>query len=129
MIVNDHAVIRSILRKLFEAEEFEVSNAVNGADGVQKAQKIRPALVILDLFMPVMNGLARCCSGIEDAHAERPVAVVHRYRRRDGGEREARCVGISAVISKSESNALGVLLAHAKALLGPNWADGPQHPF
>lgn len=42
MIVDHHAVIGSILRKLFEAEELDVSDAANGADGVQKAQKVRP---------------------------------------------------------------------------------------
>ena len=30
---------------------------MNGADGVQKAQEIKPSLIILDMSMPVMNGL------------------------------------------------------------------------
>lgn len=39
MIVDDHAVIRSILRKLFEAEELEASDAVNGADGAKNPRR------------------------------------------------------------------------------------------
>ena len=35
----------------------QVCEAENGAHGVQKAQDLNPALVILDLSMPVMNGL------------------------------------------------------------------------
>jgi CheY-like chemotaxis protein len=35
----------------------QVSDAVNGADEVQKAQGIKPSLIILDLSMPVMNEL------------------------------------------------------------------------
>jgi CheY-like chemotaxis protein len=57
MIVDDHAVIRRMLREVFEAEDLDVLDAVNGADGVQKAQQVKPGLIILDLSMPVMNGL------------------------------------------------------------------------
>jgi two-component system chemotaxis response regulator CheY len=57
MIVDDHATIRRMLRAVFEAEHLEVSDAVDGADGVRKAQEIKPDLIILDLAMPVMNGL------------------------------------------------------------------------
>ena len=58
MIVDDHAVIRAMLRAVFEAEDLEVSDAVDGADGVRKAQEIKPHLIILDLSIkPVMNGL------------------------------------------------------------------------
>jgi CheY-like chemotaxis protein len=118
MIVDDHAVIRSILRKLFEAEELEVSDAVNGSDGVQKAQKVRPGLIILDLSMPVMNGL--------DAARALKLLMPHvpllLFTNNSGGivEREAHSVGIAAVVSKSDSDALEQLLAHAKALLGAN---------
>jgi CheY-like chemotaxis protein len=57
MIVDDHAVIRRVLREVFEAEDWEVSDAIDGADGVQKAQEVKPNFIILDLSMPVMNGL------------------------------------------------------------------------
>jgi CheY-like chemotaxis protein len=57
LIVEDHAVIRRMLHTLFEAQDMEVCEAENGADGVQKAQNLNPGLVILDLSMPVMNGL------------------------------------------------------------------------
>jgi CheY-like chemotaxis protein len=57
MIVDDHAVIRRMLRAVFEAEDMEVSDAANGAECVQKAQDVKPNLIILDLSMPVMNGL------------------------------------------------------------------------
>jgi adenylate cyclase len=41
--------------KRFTAEGFEVSDAENGAQAVEKAQRLRPDLVVLDLAMPVMN--------------------------------------------------------------------------
>ena len=104
MIVDDHAVIRRMVREVFEAED------------VQKAQEVKPSLIILDLSMPVMNGL--------DAARELKVLMPHvpllMFTNNPGWivEKEARSAGISAVISKSDSNGLKQLLARAKALLG-----------
>jgi two-component system chemotaxis response regulator CheY len=116
MIVDDHAVIRRMVREVFEAEDLNVFDAANGAEGVQKAQEVKPSLIILDLSMPVMNGL--------DAARELKVLMPHvpllMFTNNPGWivEKEARSAGISAVISKSDSNGLKQLLAQAKALLG-----------
>ena len=116
MIVDDHAVIRRMVREVFEAEDLKVFDAANGAEGVQKAQEVKPSLIILDLSMPVMNGL--------DAARELKVLMPHvpllMFTNNPGWivEKEARSAGISAVISKSDSNGLKQLLARAKALLG-----------
>ena len=116
MIVDDHAIIRRIVRKVFEAEHLEVVDAANGAEGVQKAQEVRPGLIILDLSMPVMNGL--------EAARELKVLMPHipllMFTNNAAGivENEARSAGISAVISKSDSDGLEQLLTRTKALLG-----------
>jgi len=57
LIVDDHALIRRTLRALFVAEGLQVSEAMDGAEGVRKAQELNPGLIVLDLSMPVMNGL------------------------------------------------------------------------
>src|SRR5690242_5712237 len=111
MIVDDTAVIRRMMRALFEAENFEVSDAVNGADAVQKAQEIKPNLIVLDMSMPVMNGL-------EAARALKlhmPLVPLLMFTNNAGGilDTEARSAGIVAVISKSDSDAQNQLLAHA----------------
>ena len=59
LIVDDHPTIRKVLRSLFESNGFEVcGEAINGVDGIEKARELRPDLVLLDLSMPVMDGLA-----------------------------------------------------------------------
>jgi two-component system chemotaxis response regulator CheY len=116
MIVDDHAVIRRVLRVAFEAEDLEVSDAVDGADGVRKAQELNPSLIILDLSMPVMNGL-------EAARALKllmPDVPLLMFTNNSGAgiENEARSAGISAVVCKSDSNSSQQLVAHARRLLG-----------
>jgi len=59
LLVDDNAVVRSFVRQLFESQpDFEISGeAENGRDAVEKAENLKPDLIILDLIMPVMNGL------------------------------------------------------------------------
>jgi CheY-like chemotaxis protein len=124
MIVDDHAIIRRMVRAVFEAENWEVLDAANGAEGIQIAQEVKPGLIILDLSMPVMNGL--------DAARELKVLMPHvpllMFTNHAGGivEKEARSAGISAVISKSDHDGLKQLLARAKALLGQDGAGAQR---
>jgi CheY-like chemotaxis protein len=116
MIVDDHEVIRRMLRAMLEAENLVVFDAADGAEGIQNAQAEKPDLIILDLSMPVMNGL--------EAARELKVLMPHvpllMFTNNAGGivDMEARASGISAVISKSDSDGLKRLLARAKGLLG-----------
>jgi len=59
MIVDDHAVVREGLRNYLGAlAGFEVvGEAANGAEAVQTAKKLRPQVVLMDLVMPVMDGI------------------------------------------------------------------------
>jgi CheY-like chemotaxis protein len=58
LIVDDNDVIRKILVIAFLSDGFETcAEAENGKQGLQVAKRVRPDLIILDLSMPVMNGL------------------------------------------------------------------------
>jgi DNA-binding NarL/FixJ family response regulator len=59
LIVDDHEPVRRVLRSLIEsrADWHVCGEAVNGKDGVEKAQELKPNLVLLDVSMPEMNGL------------------------------------------------------------------------
>ncbi len=59
LIVDDHAVVRQGLRLLLEAQPgIEViGEAPDGAMGIQMAQQMQPDVILLDLLMPVMNGI------------------------------------------------------------------------
>ena len=59
LIVDDHEAVRRELRRLFQSRpEFTVcGEAADGAEAISKAEQLSPALVVLDLAMPEMNGL------------------------------------------------------------------------
>jgi two-component system, NarL family, nitrate/nitrite response regulator NarL len=110
-----------MLHALFEANDLEVCEAENGAEGVQKAQDLNPGLVILDLSMPVMNGL----EAARALQLTMPHVPLLMFTNNTGAamEKEARRAGIFAVVSKSDANSSQQLMAHAKTLLG---LDGAQ---
>jgi two-component system nitrate/nitrite response regulator NarL len=121
LIVDDHAVIRKMLHVLFQAHDVEVCEAENGADGVQKAQDLNPGLVILDLSMPVMNGL-EAARALQLTMPHVPL-LMFTHNAGAATEKEARHAGIFAVVSKSDVNSSQRLMAHAKTLLGLDGAD------
>ena len=55
-IIEDEAAIRLLYQKKFELEGFEVRVASDGREGYKLIEKVRPALVLLDLRMPHMSG-------------------------------------------------------------------------
>lgn len=59
MVVDDNAIVRAGLVAIFEAEDdFEVvCQAGNGRDALQAYQEFRPSIVLLDLFMPILDGI------------------------------------------------------------------------
>ncbi len=59
VLAEDHTVVREGLRKLLEAEEDieVVGEAETGRQAVALARRLRPAVVVIDIAMPVLNGL------------------------------------------------------------------------
>src|SRR5947209_6750500 len=57
LIVEDEASIVDIYSIKLNEEGFEVSAAANGQEGLQKAVAEMPDLILLDILMPVMDGL------------------------------------------------------------------------
>ena len=56
LVVDDELHIRQALQAALESEGYQVQTAENGKEGVDKCRAWRPALVILDVRMPVMDG-------------------------------------------------------------------------
>ena len=116
LLVDDNAFIRHALRQSFTSQvDFEVcGEAENGADAIEKAQKLHPDVVIMDLSMPVMNGLdaARALKKLMPAT---PVVMFSHYCA-VLSDSEARSAGVTAFVSKSDH--LSVLVDKVRHLCG-----------
>jgi DNA-binding NarL/FixJ family response regulator len=115
LLVDDNAVVRSFVRQLFELQpDFEISGeAENGRDAIEKAEKVKPDLIILDLIMPVMTGL----DAAPLLRQLLPDTRIILFTQQEGieVERLARAAGIDAVVSKSQ--AASELVLKGQALL------------
>jgi DNA-binding NarL/FixJ family response regulator len=114
LLVDDNAVIRHMLRTAFEKRsDWEVGEAQNGRDAIDKAQESKPDLIVLDLSMPVMNGL-EAAPLLRQMLPAVPI-ILFTLHDNETLEREALSVGISAVVSKAAS--MKTLVDQAKNLL------------
>jgi AmiR/NasT family two-component response regulator len=98
LIAEDEALIRLDLKEMLEEEGYDVVGEVgDGRQAVDRAAELRPDLVILDIQMPVLDGL----SAAEQIAADRiaPVIVLTAFSQRDLVER-ARDAGAMAYLVK-----------------------------
>jgi response regulator NasT len=98
LIAEDEALIRLDLKEMLEEEGYEVvGEAGDGETAVSLAEQLRPDLVILDVKMPVMDGIA-AAERIAGARVA-PVVILTAFSQRDLVER-ARAAGAMAYLVK-----------------------------
>ena len=117
LIADDNLAIRQGLRALFQGEsDFDVcGEAENGREAVEKAQQLHPDLILLDLSMPVMNGME--AAGILKKLMSKVPVIIYSAQQNILSQKEANSAGIWAWISKSEH--VSVLLSEARSLMHP----------
>jgi two-component system nitrate/nitrite response regulator NarL len=117
LIVDDNSCIRQAVQKEFQCQsDFEVcGEAEDGKQALEKAQELRPELIVLDLSMPVMNGL-ETARILKQRMPEVAVIMFSDYSD-IFSKQEARSSGISALVPKSGS--MSDLIRTARALFCP----------
>jgi DNA-binding NarL/FixJ family response regulator len=115
LVVDDNPLVRQAVCELFTRErDFDVcGEAENGKEAIEKAQLLRPNLIVTDLSMPVMNGLEET-RVLKKLMPAVPV-IIFTAHSDPFIEKEVRTAGVSAVVSKSE--AVAVLISKARGLL------------
>jgi two-component system, OmpR family, KDP operon response regulator KdpE len=68
LVVDDEPQIRRIMRTTLTGAGYEVDDAKTGEEGLEKVRSFRPDLVLLDINMPGMGGLAACREIRSDAN-------------------------------------------------------------
>jgi DNA-binding NarL/FixJ family response regulator len=118
LIVDDHPAIRRALRAAFERQSgFTVcGEAEDGFDAIGKAKKLAPDLIVLDLRMPVMDGL-EAARELKRLFPQIPLMMLTCYHS-SAAEREALASGVTAVFSKPDG--MQNLIWQARAVLKPS---------
>ncbi|MCB4235677.1 response regulator transcription factor [Kaistella anthropi] len=60
LLIDDEQDILEILSYNLEKEGYDVSTALNGIEGIEKAREIIPELILLDVMMPEKDGIETC---------------------------------------------------------------------
>ena len=123
LVVDDHAMVRAGLQQLLaSASDIDVVGlAVNGAEAVGLAAQVHPDVVLMDLQMPVMDGVA-ATAALREAHPEMSVVILTSFSDRD------------RIVGAIDAGAVGYLLKDAspdEILAGVRAAargESPLHP-
>lgn len=102
LIVDDHARWRSIVRSLLETNsDFQViAEATNGCEAIEKAARLHPDVVLLDIAMPLLNGL-EAAPGIRQASPDSKIIFL--TQEQDNDIRTAALVlGAEGYVLKSD---------------------------
>ena len=93
-MIDDDLAIRHLAQIVLNTEGYEVRGASNGVEALELLGEDRPAVVILDLQMPVMDGPT--FFKIIDGPGRPPVVIMSAH----GAERTCRELGAEAAIAK-----------------------------
>lgn len=114
LIAEDEALLRLDLREMLQEEGYAVCGETgDGASAVRLARELRPDLVVLDVKMPVLDGL----SAAEQIVAERiaPVVIVTAFSQRDLVERAKEAGAMAYLVKPFQSRDLLPALEMARS--------------
>jgi DNA-binding response OmpR family regulator len=97
LVVDDDPEIRDVVRWLLEDEGWTVETASDGRDALERATQIRPALIVLDMGLPILSGEEVAMRLRVYYHEPPPIVVVSADGR--AGEKAAR-IGAAAYLHK-----------------------------
>jgi CheY-like chemotaxis protein len=115
LIVDDSNSVRSVVREGLETQVgYVCEEAVNGIDAIEKAKKIQPDLVVLDLAMPRLNGV-EVAMVLQRETPKIPVVILTMYAE-EFGRSLSSSFGVKAVVNKADG--MSTLIDCVQGLLG-----------
>lgn len=99
-MVEDTEDNRTILRDLFHSAGHEVVEAVNGEEGIARAQELKPDLILMDIQLPIIDGYEatrriKALPGLSSV----PIIAVTSHALSDD-EQKARAAGCDDYVAK-----------------------------
>lgn len=118
LVVDDEQDILELIRHTLNKEGYEVHVAANGQQAVEKAKKVKPNLILMDVMMPIMDGMEACRQLKEDNETADTPIIFLTARSEEFAELAGFEAGADDYISKPIRSR--VLLSRIKAILRRN---------
>jgi DNA-binding response OmpR family regulator len=116
LLVDDEPSITKTVGKRLEIAGYEVLIAMDGEDGLTKAQLGNPDVIILDLMMPKKSGFEVCAALKQDPKHKHIPIIIFTGKGMDMDEKLCREIGANAYVSKPHD--AKTLIEVIEALLG-----------
>ena len=100
LLVDDEPSIVKMVGKRLEIEGFDVIVAMDGQEGLTKAQTEHPDLIILDLMLPTLNGYEVCTTLKRDISYRKIPIVLFTAKTQDKDEKLGMECGANAYVRK-----------------------------
>jgi CheY-like chemotaxis protein len=100
LIVDDYEDAREMYAEYLQFSGFRVAEARNGLEAVEKAFALRPAVILMDLSLPVMDGWEATRRLKKDPRTRSIPVVALTGHALDGNSREAEDAGCDAYVTK-----------------------------
>ncbi len=100
LLVDDEPSIVKMVGKRLEVEGFDVVVAMDGQEGLAKAQTEHPDLIILDLMLPKLNGYEVCTTLKHDPRYQKIPIVLFTAKAQDKDEKLGMECGANAYVRK-----------------------------
>jgi len=128
LLVEDHGVVREGLHLLLDQKDIVVlGEAENGRDAVDLARKLRPDVVIMDISMPLLNGLEAARQILKSKPSAK--LLILSAHSDEAYIEQARALGVAGYLSK-QTTGFGLAEAVRKAYAGAAFfcpgLSGPQ---
>lgn len=125
LVVDDHPDVRMMIMDVLEMLGVPGRQATNGEEALRMAREQTPSLIVLDILMPVMNGLS-LLTHINRHGRSKPVPVIL-LSGLDAEDRMRELPGVVAVLRKSDFT-IPQLLSLLSQVVGGQTAPHSQSP-
>ncbi len=115
LVVEDDALSADVLRRWLTRRGFSVTIAKDGAEGVRMARQTPPALVVMDLSLPVLDGLA-ATRALRESPETRAIPIVM-LTGHAADEIDAACVQAGVTAREEKPVDFARLLGRIQTLL------------
>jgi len=100
LVIDDDKDILEAIKIMLETEGFAVDIALNGKDGLEKATKSRPDLILVDMMMETVDAGAKVAEQIKDSGCKAPILLLSSISEATSYNLDIDAMGFAGSIQK-----------------------------